>query len=157
MKWGTQAGKGGYRVRGSKWRRGQSNKTKWMRKGTQFSSQAGVGAEYVEGWEMNIKLSCYKCGLRGHIARNCTSMGSTTVDTIKDDRGISFEIKERNAREAAGNTESYEIAEKSDLELIALLKSQFHHDSFRGLQLPTIQMILRGESCLSIMATGKSQ
>ena len=39
--------------------------------------------------------------------------------------------------------------------LEAALLTHFGFSSFRGLQVPTIQRVLRGESCLSIMPTGK--
>jgi len=152
-----QNGKAGCRVAGLKWNRGRSSKFKWRQKGSQFSSQAGVGAEYVEGWETTVNFSCYKCGLRGHIARNCPSQDGIPNCAMKDDQGTSFQIKESNFQEPLDTIESQEVVDKSEHELTIFLKSQFHHDSFRGLQLPTIQLILRGESCLSIMATGQCQ
>lgn len=38
--------------------------------------------------------------------------------------------------------------------LAGLLRTVFSFEQFRGLQVPTIQRVLRGESCLSIMPTG---
>lgn len=46
------------------------------------------------------------------------------------------------------------LEEPTDGNLESVLRDVFSFEQFRGLQVPTIQRMLRGESCLSIMPTG---
>lgn len=46
------------------------------------------------------------------------------------------------------------LADPSEAALTGVLRSVFGHAAFRGLQLPTVQRLLAGESLLSIMPTG---
>lgn len=46
------------------------------------------------------------------------------------------------------------LADPSEAALTSVLRSVFGHPAFRGLQLPTVQRLLAGESLLSIMPTG---
>lgn len=46
------------------------------------------------------------------------------------------------------------LAEPGEEALTGVLRQVFGHPSFRGLQLPTVQRLLGGESLLSIMPTG---
>lgn len=132
--------------------------------------QVGDGSEFMEGWE-GSKTVCYKCGAKGHWARDCAGP-TEDLDPDGSEGGeapaataplfAALEPAELDLHAGAGRA-VLAPADPLDIDIDALcepsalegaLCSKFGFESFRGLQLATIQRVLQGHSCLSIMPTG---
>lgn len=140
----------------------------------------------MEGWEARSGSSCFKCGGKGHWAKDCPvskdiANGGGGDDDLSDLDGIGT----GGGAGGGGNKPAAlpplpklpqdgeslpppppppAAALELQVDIDALceeetlqnhVKNVFGYSAFRGLQLKTIRKVLRGESCLSIMPTGK--
>lgn len=141
---------------------------------TQRLRQVGDGAEFMEGWESRGGSTCFKCGGKGHWAKDCPGIeqfGDAGVETDSDEDLVQGGKKASLPSLPPLPSLPQEAApppvapvELPDLDVEALCEAEaleahlqrvFGFSAFRGLQLETIRKVLRGEPCLSIMPTGE--
>lgn len=177
-----QRGRGSTKFRSSRHTNNSRRRPGRGRWKTQRLRQVGDGAEFMEGWEARGGTSCFKCGAMGHWAKDCTAskevdgVGDSEEDTSDNDGigGASYAVKpslpplptlpqDNESLPPLPHPAAAGIELEVDIEALCEeetlqnhVKDIFGYSAFRGLQLLTIRKILRGESCLSIMPTGKN-
>jgi ATP-dependent DNA helicase Q4 len=133
--------------------------------------QVGDGEDFMEGWQ-GSKTECFKCGGKGHWAKDCTAEADDAAAVASSgDEGdaapggsapasapLHSQAGALSVEAAVCEQPSEEYAavaaDPTPEALAGVLSERFGFSSFRGLQVDTIQRVLRGESCLSIMPTG---
>lgn len=126
-------------------------------------------------------MVCFRCNGKGHWAKDCPEAAAGMLEDTDDGDaplnadGDADADDEENIVGVSNDVDAHEIIPSETTEggrgeaLAAVdvealcdpnklqenLGQYFGFDSFRGLQLSTIQQVLRGVSCLSIMPTGR--
>jgi Zinc knuckle len=172
-----QKGRGSTKFRSSRHTNNSRRRPGRGRWKTQRLRQVGDGAEFMEGWEARGGSSCFKCGGKGHWAKDCIASKEVDFDSGDEGDGDNNDgakavkpvltplpkfIQKGESLPPLPPPTAAALELEIDIEAVCKeeslqkhVKDIFGYTAFRGLQLVTIRKILRGESCLSIMPTGE--